>query len=334
MSITQKRVFSGIQPTGKITLGNYIGAILQWTSYQRTHETFFCIVDLHTLTLPEDMTPTDRRQKSLETTALYLACGIDPSASSIFIQSQVYQHTELAWVLNCVTPVGWLERMTQYKSKGERRESVGAGLLNYPVLMAADILLYNTDLVPVGDDQKQHVELACDIAQRFNHLFGETFRLPQVVIRKQGARIMGLDDPTTKMSKSIGLIKSGHAIGLLDSEKVIKKTIMGATTDSGNEFRFDHASPGIKNLMSIGHALTGESFEDITDRFNGQGYGHLKKWAFEVVMSSLAPVQKRFNELWADQRHLHEVLEQGLQVVRPIAEQTMRTVKEATGLQN
>ena len=219
----QLRVFSGVQPTGNLTLGNYIGALSQWVTHQADNETIFCVVDLHTLTIPDSISPQERRQKIREVVGLYLACGIDPKKSVIFVQSHMKQHTELAWLLTCVTPLGWMERMTQFKSKSHKQESIGSGLLMYPVLQAADILLYETDLVPVGEDQKQHIEIACDIAQRFNHLFGETFRLHKAVIPKSGARIMGFDDPTAKMSKSIAQVKSGHAVGLLDDEKVIKK---------------------------------------------------------------------------------------------------------------
>ena len=208
-------------------------------------------MDLHALTIPEEVDPEVLRNKSREVAAMYMACGIDPEASLVFIQSHVREHSELAWVLNCVTPLGWLHRMTQYKSKSETRESVGTGLLDYPVLQAADILLYDTHVVPVGEDQKQHIELARDIAVRFNNLFGETFVVPQPRVPKVGARVMGLDDPTQKMSKSIAVQRPGHAVMLLDTPKRIKKSIMGAKTDTGCEFRFDQASPGIRNLLRL-----------------------------------------------------------------------------------
>ena len=224
MPPNKQTIFSGIQPTGSLHLGNYIGAIRQWLDYQDSHLCNFCIVDLHSLSVPENINPDTLRADIIKTLALYVACGIDPKKSVIFVQSLIKEHSELAWILNCVTPMGWLERMTQYKDKSKAKKTIGAGLFNYPVLMAADILLYNTNTVPVGNDQKQHVELSCNIAARFNHLFGQTFNVPKVLIRKDGARIMGLDDPSNKMSKSIGEKKAGHMIMLLDDEKRLKKT--------------------------------------------------------------------------------------------------------------
>ena len=211
----RKQVFSGVQPTGKLHLGNYIGTLSQWVENQTRYDNIFCIVDLHALTIPEAVRPALLREKIREVATLYLACGVDPEKSIVFVQSHIPAHAELTWILNCVTPVGWIERMTQYKSKAAQVESVSTGLLDYPVLQAADILLYRTDLVPVGEDQKQHVELAADIAHRFNRLFGEAFVIPQPLMRAEGARIMGLDDPMTKMSKSLGEIRKGHAIGLM-----------------------------------------------------------------------------------------------------------------------
>ena len=233
MSVVKNRIFSGVQPSGTLHLGNYLGAIKQWAATQYDFDNLFCVVDLHALTIPEDVNPETLRQKSREVAALYLACGIDPEASTIFIQSHVREHTELAWVLNCVTPLGWLHRMTQYKSKSETKESVGTGLLDYPVLQAADILLYDTHVVPVGEDQKQHIELARDIAVRFNHLFGDTFVVPQPRLPTVGARVMGFDNPEQKMSKSIAVQRPGHAVMLLDSPKRIKKTIMSSKNRCG-----------------------------------------------------------------------------------------------------
>ncbi|MEM7347180.1 MAG: tryptophan--tRNA ligase, partial [Chloroflexota bacterium] len=231
----KKRVFSGIQPSGNLHLGNYLGAMKNWAAEQHHYENVFCVVDLHALTLPQD--PDELYSKSREVAMLYLAAGIDLEHSAIFIQSHIPAHSELTWLLNCVTPLGWLERMTQYKDKSSKQESIGVGLLDYPVLMAADIILYDTHFVPVGADQKQHVELTRDVAQRFNHMYGDTFVLPDVLIPKAGARVMGMDEPTNKMSKSGD--RKGHALHLLDPPNVLRKTIMRATTDSENNIVFD-----------------------------------------------------------------------------------------------
>lgn len=325
-----KRVFSGIQPTGTLHLGNYLGAIRQWVGLQDAHDNIFCVVDLHTLTIPESVDPAVLRAKSREVAALYIAAGIDPERSSIFVQSHVRQHTELAWVLNCTTPLGWLERMTQFKTKKAGRESVGTGLLDYPVLQAADVLLYDTHLVPVGEDQKQHIELAADIAARFNHLFGDTFVVPEVMIPPAGARVMGFDDPTAKMSKSA--TSARHAVGLLDRPKVIKKTIMAAKTDTDLELRWDHASPGVRNLIGVLQAITGESRESIADRFAGTGYGYLKKDVYEAVMELITPLQARYAELTKDPAYLEGVLRDSAERVGEIAEATMTRVRAAVGV--
>lgn len=328
----RKRVFSGVQPTGKLHLGNYIGAIKQWAAMQHTHDCLFCAVDLHTLTVPEQQPVKQRYAKVREVVGLYLACGIDPEQSTVFVQSHVPQHAELTWILNCATPVGWLERMTQYKAKSVTAKSIGTGLLDYPVLMAADILLYDTDLVPVGGDQKQHVELACDIARRFNNLFGQTLRVPRVVIRPAGARIMGLDDPTAKMSKSTSQDKTGHAIGLLDDEKTMRKAIMSAVTDSGTHVRFDQPSAGVKNLLTIYQALTGVEQEEMHRRFEGKGYGELKRGVFEAVMETVKPIKQRYRELTADRAVLDDVLHRGAQAARDLAHRKMQVVRERVGI--
>jgi len=329
---TRKRVFSGVQPTGKLHIGNYVGALSQWEARQDEYDNVFCIVDLHALTVPEAVDAKSLREKTREVAALYIACGIDPEKCAIFVQSHVTEHAELTWVLNCITPVGWLEKMTQFKSKGGKVKSVGTGLLDYPVLQAADILLYRTDLVPVGEDQKQHIELSRNIAQRFNHMFGEVFRLPEAVIPKTGARIMGLDDPGAKMSKSIGETKRGHAIGLLDPEKQLRKAIMSAVTDTGNETRFKYCSPGVLNLLTIYQALTRQDPQEIENRFHGQGYGNLKKAVADVVIATLGPVQERYAELRGDPSYLEALLERGADKVRPIARATMNTVRECVGI--
>lgn len=328
----KKVVFSGVQPSGMLHIGNYIGALSQWVSIQDDYENIFCVVDLHALTLPENVNPQALHQKTREVAALYFASGIDPEKSSVFVQSHISAHAELTWILNCVTPVGWLERMTQYKTKSALQASVGTGLLDYPVLQAADILLYKADLVPVGEDQRQHVEITRDIAQRFNHLFGEVFVLPDVMIRKSGARVMGFDNPEAKMSKSIGEKVSGHAVGLLDSPSKIKKTIMSAVTDSGREARFEYASPGVLNLLTLYEVLTGESRPEIEARFAGQGYGVLKKAVVDVVVSALEPLQKRYAEIMSDPQYIEDLLKHGADRVRPIAEQTMAEVRRATGI--
>jgi tryptophanyl-tRNA synthetase len=251
----KKRVFSGVQPTGNFHIGNYIGATKNWVADQHKYDNVFCIVDLHALTVPQD--PAELYRKTREVALIYLACGLDLEHCAIFVQSHIPAHSELTWLLNCITPIGWLERMTQYKDKSVKQESIGTGLLDYPVLMAADILLYDTDCVPVGADQKQHIELTRDVAQRFNHLHGDTFIVPEGLFPKTGARIMGLDDPTSKMSKSSD--KAGHALNLLDPPKMLRKSIMRATTDSLNQIAFDpEAQPGVTNLLTIYQTITGK----------------------------------------------------------------------------
>lgn len=332
MSNKKLRVLSGIQPTGILTLGNYLGAITQWVKHQDERDNLFCVVDLHTLTIPESMSAKERAQKTMEYLALYLACGIDPTKSTIYIQSHIRELTELTWILNCTTPVGWLERMTQYKTKASGLESTSCGLLDYPVLMAADILIYDTDLVPVGDDQKQHLELACEIARRFNGLFGETFKIPKMTTPLMGARIMGLDDPTQKMSKSIGEKKAGHAVGLLHTESQIKKTIMSSVTDSGQETDYEKASAGVKNLLNIYCALSHETTQDASLKFSGQGYGTLKKAVFEVVWEHISPIQKRFNELISNQDHLENIANIGALRARELAQAKMVQVRKMVGV--
>lgn len=328
----RQRVFSGVQPTGKLHIGNYVGALSLWAEKQDEYDNIFCVVDLHALTIPEAIDPKVLRAKSRETAALYIACGIDPDRSTIFIQSDVSAHAELAWVLNCVTPVGWLERMTQYKSKSSQQESIGTGLLDYPVLQAADILLYDTNLVPVGEDQRQHVELTRDIAGRFNHLFGNAFVLPEALIRSSGARIMGLDDPTAKMSKSVGEKVPGHSIGLVDSPDVIRKAVMRATTDSGQTILFDKAEPGVLNLLVLLEVLSGRSRDAIEAEFEGKGYGHLKKAVADQVIASVEPIQQRVNDLLNDPAELDRVLKAGAARAREHADRTLAKIKELTGL--
>ena len=328
----KQRVFSGVQPTGKLHIGNYVGAIKQWADNQDTYDNIFCVVDLHAITLPENVDPKRFRAKILEVAGLYLACGIDPAKSTVFLQSHVPEHSELAWLLNCVTPLGWLYRMTQFKAKAGANESVGTGLLDYPVLMAADILLYDTHKVPVGEDQKQHIEFTRDLAQRVNSMF-PTARLviPEPMIPPSGARVMGLDDPGTKMSKSIGETKKGHSIGLLDAPGDVKKAIMSAQTDSANEARFDHAGPGVRNLLDLYEVLSGKSHPEIEAEFHGQGYGKLKKALVELVVATLEPVQARYAELTGSKDYLEDILRQGAERARSIAAVTHGRIRDAMG---
>ncbi len=327
----KKRVFSGVQPTGKLHIGNYIGAISQWAENQDDYDNIFCVVDLHAITVPEAIDPKAFHAKNLEIAALYLACGIDPAKSAIFLQSHVPEHSELAWLLNCMAPLGWLYRMTQFKAKAGNNESVGTGLLDYPVLMAADILLYDTNFVPVGDDQKQHLEFARDLAQRCNTMFNTGFVIPEPQIRKSGARVMGLDDPDVKMSKSIGETKKGHSIGILDEASAIKKAIMSATTDSGNEARFDHAGPGVRNLLELYEVMSKKPRAEIEAEFHGQGYGKLKKALVELTVETLRPVQEKYADLTKNPDHLMEILNAGADRARSIASVTITRARDAMG---
>ena len=317
-----------MQPTGNLHIGNYLGALKNWVRIQHDYECIFCIVDLHAVTVFQD--PAELRAKINEIAALYLAAGIDPRDCAIMVQSAVPAHAELAWMLTCVTPIGWLERMTQYKVKAAKQESIGDGLLQYPVLMAADILLYQAGIVPVGEDQAQHLELTRDIAQRFNSLYTDTFVVPNTSLPTVGARVMGLDDPTQKMSKSAtGL---NHAVALLDPPAKIRKTIMRATTDSNPEVDFEIAGPGVLNLISIYQAFSGDSDDAVKARFTGLRYGDLKKQVAEMVIAHLEPFQQRYSEITADPAYLAEVLRDGAERVAPIANSTVRTVKQRMGL--
>lgn len=322
------RVLSGIQPTGNLHIGNYLGALKNWVRLQHDYECVFCIVDLHAITVYQD--PVELRAKIEQTAALFLAAGIDPAVSSIVIQSAVPAHAELCWLLTCVTPLGWLERMTQFKDKAAKQESVGDGLLQYPVLMAADILLYQANVVPVGEDQTQHLELTRDIAQRFNALYGETFVMPETKLPAVGARIMGLDDPTKKMSKSES--NAWHALGLLDPPPLIRKKIMRATTDSMPGVDFDNLGPGVANLLTIHQAFTGWSDEQMRAHFAGMRYGELKKTVAEAVVAGLEPVQQRYREITTEPGYLRRILRESAERVSPIANSTVRLVKERMGI--
>lgn len=333
----KKRIFSGIQPSDVIHIGNYIGAVKRWVEYQEDVEkdNIFCVVDLHALTVPQD--PEVLHERTLELMALFLAVGLDPDKSILFVQSHVSVHAEGAWLLNCITPEGWLKKMTQYKDKSIRlggQEIVFTGLFDYPVLMAADILFYDTNEVPVGEDQKQHVELARNIAERFNHIYSETFIVPEPVIAKSGARIMALDDPTMKMSKSMSHIK-GHSIRLLDEPKEIERAVMRAKTDSGSEIRFskDPEKAGVNNLLTIYQTLSGKSQEQAElDFANARGYGDLKKAVAEVVISATEPIRNRHKELIGDRVELERIMRMGADKARAISEPRLADVKRKMGL--
>jgi tryptophanyl-tRNA synthetase len=325
----KKRVFSGIQPTGSLMIGNYLGAVKYWVAMQENYDNIFCIVDLHAITVPQD--PAVLKARSREVAGLLLAAGIDPQRSIVFVQSHVCVHSELAWILNCCIPMGWMQRMTQFKEKAvKQKEQVSVGLFDYPALMAADILLYRTDVVPVGEDQKQHVELARDTAQRFNNIYGETFVLPEPLIPDIGARIMGLDDPTKKMSKSE--TAPGHAINLLDTPDVIRSKIMRATTDSQRDVVFDESRPGVNNLLTIYRAFTGEKKADIEARFAGKGYGDLKKALAEAVIEGLRPLQERYRELTAEPGRIDAILAEGAAKAHPLAAKMLAEVQRRVGL--
>ena len=325
-----RRVFSGIQPSGALHLGNYLGAIRQWVARQDERENFICIVDLHAITVYQD--PADLTRRSRELAAMLFARGIDPERTTLFVQSHVRAHAEGAWILSCVTPLGWLERMTQYKAKASQQKSVATGLLTYPVLQAADILLYDAHEVPVGEDQKQHIELSRDIAQRFNQLYGETFVVPEGVIPEVGARVMAFDDPLQKMSKSSE--GRGHAVLLTDSDDEISRTIRRAVTDSGREIEFsdDPDKAGVNNLLSIYQVLTGKPRDEVLADFAAaRGYGDLKKRVAEVVVEGVRPLRERFEVLMADEDELDRLLALGAEAARAVAEPKVELVKRRVG---
>jgi tryptophanyl-tRNA synthetase len=323
----KKRIFSGAQPTGRLHIGNYLGALKNWVALQGEYESLYCIVNLHALTLPQD--PDELRQKTLDLARIYLAAGVDPEISTIFIQSDVAEHAELTWVLSCIARMGELERMTQFreKSKGAGGRA-GAGIFNYPLLMAADILLYHTDLVPVGQDQKQHLELTRDLAIRFNRDYGETFTVPEPYIPPVGAKIMSLAEPAKKMSKSDANVAG--SIFLLDDADTITTKLKRAVTDSGTEIRFDESRPAINNLLTIYGLLTGKREAESEAHFEGKGYGYFKTELAEVVVEFLRPFQEKVNEY--DETRLQEILTKGAAKARGIASETLRTVYERLGI--
>ena len=323
------RVFSGIKPTGNLHLGNYIGAVKQWIDLQADFDCIYCIVDLHAITAPQN--PASLKQKTRELAGLYIACGVNPQKSIIFVQSQNPDHASLTWILDCNASMGQMERMTQYKTKsGELKGSASLGLFNYPVLMAADILLYNTDVVPVGEDQKQHVELTRDLAERFNSRFGNVFVIPKVKMMATGSRIMSLSDPEKKMSKSE--TDPSGTIDLLDNEKEIVKKIMGAVTDTGKEILYKKDKPGVSNLLSIYSSLSGKTIKELEEKYQGRGYGDFKKDLSKVVVDYLKPTQKRYQEIIEDQGYLDKILKDGLEKTRTLSQKTLKSVYEAVGL--
>ena len=322
-----QRIFSGVQPTNNIHLGNYLGAIKNWVEMQKENDCIFCVVDLHALTLYQK--PETLRQNILSIAKTYVALGIDPSKSTIFVQSDVKEHTELAWILNTIAKVGEMERMTQFKDKAhQHKDNVNMGLFGYPVLMAADILLYDTKFVPVGEDQKQHVELTRDLAQRFNKLYGDTFLVPEPLIKKQGARIMGLDDPTKKMSKSAS--SSSNYIALLDNPEIATKKIMKAVTDSGAEVKGGVDKPALNNLLGIYSLLSGVAVKDLEKQYTGKGYGDFKTGLADEVEKFLVNFQNKFNAI--SDNDIKKVLAEGADKARELAEKKIRQVKEKVGL--
>ena len=323
-----KRVFSGVQPTGNIHLGNYLGALKQFVELQEDHECIYCIVDMHAITVPQD--PKVLKEHILDVAALYLAVGVDPEKSIVFVQSDVPGHAELSWILTCNSYTGELSRMTQFKDKSKNKESAPAGLFTYPILMAADILLYDTDVVPVGNDQKQHIELCRDLAIRVNGKYPDTFVIPDGRFLKEGARIMALDEPSKKMSKSAENIHS--RISLLDDPAKIKKSIMKATTDSEGVIRFDTENkPGISNLLNIYSVLSGISIADLEKKYEGKGYGDFKKDLVEVTVKALTPIRERFEEI-RNSEELIRILREGAGKADAIAKKTIERVKGNFGL--
>lgn len=323
-----KTIFSGIQPSGTLTLGNYLGAMKHFVELQNDHHCYFCIVDEHAITVPQDKVQLRKNIRSLA--ALYLAAGIDPNKSTLFIQSEVSAHTQLGWIMQCVSYIGELERMTQFKDKSEGKEAVSSALLTYPPLMAADILLYNTDIVPVGEDQKQHLELTRDLAERFNKKYNDIFTIPEVRIPKVGARIMSLTDPMKKMSKSNPNQKS--YISMLDEPQIIIKKIKSAVTDSDGIVKYDKESkPAISNLLSIFSLCTGKSIQELEAEFEGKGYGEFKQALAEAVVETLKPIQDRYNEI-INSEQLDDILDLGRDKANVVASKTLAKAKRAMGL--
>ncbi len=324
----QKVSFSGVQPSGNLTIGNYLGALRNFSEYSEQYKTFYCVVDSHAITVRQ--VPAELRRRTYETLALYMACGLDPEKNTLYVQSMVHEHAELAWILNCFTMFGELSRMTQFKDKSAKHaDNINAGLFTYPVLMAADILLYQTDVVPVGIDQKQHVELCRDIAERFNQLYPDTFTVPTPIISKQGMKIMSLAEPTKKMSKSDE--NANAVVYILDDRDTIIRKFKRAVTDSGSEVRFAQDKPGISNLMSIYSCFTGKGMEEIEREFDGRGYGEFKLAVGEVTADALAPVQNEFRQRLADKAGLEAQMKKGAEEASYYARRTLSKVQKKLG---
>lgn len=329
MDNVRKTVFSGVQPTGRITLGNYLGAIKNWRPLQDEYNCLYCVVDLHSLTVTQD--PALLRKNTMDLVALYIACGIDPSKSSLFIQSHVHEHTELTWILDTIAYIGELNRMTQFKDKSRKHaDNINMGLMNYPVLMASDILLYQTDLVPVGKDQMQHLELARDLAERFNNRYSPTFVVPEGLCFKVGGSIKSLQDPTAKMSKSDP--NENAVITLFDDPTAIRRKFRRAVTDCGTEVCFSEDKPAISNLLTIYSLCSGESIADAEKRFAEQGYGVFKDAVADVVISVVEPIQTEQKRLVADKSYLESVLKQGAEQAERVARKTLDKVYRKVGL--
>lgn len=324
----KKTVFSGVQPSGNLTIGNYLGALSNFGEFTETYNCYYCVVDEHAITVRQN--PADLRRRTYEVLALYIACGLDPDKCTLFVQSHVHEHAELAWILNCFTMFGELSRMTQFKDKSSKNTgNVNAGLFTYPVLMAADILLYQADLVPVGADQKQHLELTRDIAERFNNLYSPTFTIPDIYIPKEGAKIMSLTDPTKKMSKSDE--NEFAAVRILDPRDVIIKKFKRAVTDSDTRVAMGPDKDGINNLITIYSCFTGKTYEEIEREFDGRGYGEFKLAVGEACADALAPVQARFAELMNDRAYLESVMKTGAEKASRSAARTLNKVKRKVG---
>jgi tryptophanyl-tRNA synthetase len=324
----KKTIFSGIQPSGGLTLGNYLGAIKNWVSLQESYNSIYCIVDLHAITVPKE--PKDLRRNTLEVLANYIASGLDPEKNILFIQSHVSAHAELAWILDCFAYIGELSRMTQFKDKSKKNEgNITAGLFNYPTLMAADILLYNTDLVPVGEDQRQHLELSRDIAQRFNNRFSPTFTVPEPYISKVGAKVMSLQDPTSKMSKSDD--NENSYILLNDKPDDIMRKFKRAVTDSIGVVNYKDEQPGIKNMLDIISKITEEPVQQIVDRYSGKGYADFKVETAEVVIEELRPIREEAEKLMKDKEYLQKIYQTGAEKAEEIARKTLRKVYKKVG---
>lgn len=324
----KKVIFSGIQPSGALTIGNYLGALKNWVKLQDNYDNYFCVVDLHAITVRQE--PAELRRRTLEVLSIYLAAGIDPLKSTIFIQSHVPAHCEAAWLLNCYTYIGELSRMTQFKDKSSRYgDSISAGLLNYPVLMAADILLYNTDLVPVGKDQKQHLELARDIAGRFNGLYSDTFKIPEPYIPRAGAKIMDLQEPSKKMSKSSD--NPNSFILIMDSPDDIRRKINRAVTDSLGIVKYNEEQPGVKNLMTILSTITNKSYEDIEKEYEGMGYAQFKKDVAEAVVAELSPFREKVLDLVKNKDYLLSIYKEGEEKANYVSRKTLRKMQKKIG---